>query len=374
MNTKKVTIGLLLPSSTILPMSKDFEKGFKQGMNELIRDEEWEIELVNEFIAEGSKEKAEAAINKLTGFCSADIITGILSNRAATVLAEKMGKSKTSFLINNIGEHLPDPALLGTSIYLNSTHLWQQIWSLGYWGVNRFGPKGMFVGGVYDSGYSFTAMLQLGMNAANPDAVMPFAVAPVHKIGELADVASVFTYIEQFNPDFVFAAFCGEEASIFLKEYRDRGYAEKIPLLGTPFLLQPFESNGATVEIYTPVSSNEEITAPLNGLGELADNPFPHLGYEAGLLVKAALQKGGVKDLAKNLSEVEVTSERGLLHINAAEPGKSTQVYLVKNTTNGAEVTKELLQPLETVMHTDQRIVNVINEPSSGWYNPYPGV
>lgn len=353
-------------------MAKDFEKGIKSGLSTLIEDPEWEVEFVNEFIAEGSKEKAEAAINKLVSFSNADLITGILSNRTAMGLADKIEKSKKSFLINNMGEHAPNPKILSSTMLLNSTNMWQQVWSMGHWGVKTFGPKGMFVGGVYDSGYSFTGMLSLGMRAADSEAVMPFSVAPVHKIGELADVSSVFQHIEQFEPDFIFAAFCGEEASMFLKEYRDRGLT--VPLLGMPFLVQPFESNGKEVVVYTPVSSNTEITDQLNGIGEMADNPFPQLGYETGLLVKSALMNGDVKDLRKNLASARVESERGELDISTTEPGKHSKVYLVKNVTDGADTHKVLLRSVQTVEHNNEALVSLLDEPSSGWYNPYLGI
>lgn len=369
---KKVTIGLLLPSSTVIPMSRDFESGLKSILN-TINKQQYDIELVSEFVAEGSKEKAEAAINKLSSFNQADIITGILSTRTLTTITEKFDKSKKTFLINNVGEHAPNHKLLSANLHINSTNLWQQVWSLGYWGVKQFGNKGMYVGGLYDSGYSFTSMLNLGMLAADKDAVMPFAVAPVQDMGQLADVKSVFQHIETYKPDFLFAAFCGEEASEFFSEYQKRGLTT--PILGTGFLLQPFSSNGAPIKVYSTFSSYTSLNInDTEVFSEVMDNPFNSLGVETGLILKEAIETNEGFQKAKNLADVSVSSNRGTLHISSQSPGKTTKVYLVECTTTGNDVKKELGEELVTLSYHEEAYQHMLESPSSGWYNPYPGV
>ena len=58
---KKISIGLLLPMSTILPMSKQFETGFKEGIKSLQTEEGWEVTLYSEFTGPGSHRKNEEA-------------------------------------------------------------------------------------------------------------------------------------------------------------------------------------------------------------------------------------------------------------------------------------------------------------------------
>lgn len=374
--SKNISIGLLLPSSTILPVSKDFEQGVKRGLKTLTTNGDYAIEFMPEFIAEGSKEKTEAAVNKLLTYYNVDVITGIISNRTLQVLSEKLSKTKTPVIINNIGEHLLDARLLQPNVYINSTHVWQQIWSLGYWGVETIGLKGMFMSGIYDSGYSFSHMLQMGMYAANENAAMPFAVAPVSTPGSLADVASTFQYIDQFNPDFIFATFCGEEASIFLKEYVDRGYHKKIPLLGLPFLLQPFDNEGEEITIYTTVTSNTNINeSQLNEFAEMADNPFPYLGYETGLLIQEAVTKTeNLKDLKQTIAQTTIHSQRGAINMSSQQAGDGAKVFLIKNTFNGKNIKRELVKELNTLYANNQSLLEALDIPSSGWYNPYPGV
>lgn len=373
---KKIAIGILIPSSTITPMGKDFETGVKRGLKKITENANWEVELIPEFIGPGSKEKVEAAINKLIGYDNTDIITGIVSNRSGTEVADKFEKNKKLFLINNLGEHLPNPGVFNANVFMNSTNLWQQVWSLGYWGAKTFGKTGMIVSGLYDAGYSFSAMLQSGMHAADPESKMPFAVAPIARPGDLADVQAVFEHIQQYNPDFVMAAFCGEEASLFLNEYVRTGLHKTKPLMGLPFLLQPFQAE-EKIEVYTTIATNTKIEEDhVNGFAEIANNPFHQLGYESGLLIAEALQSQNVSGLRDKLSVAEVTSDRGPINININNIGNSTHVYLVKNTLSGdtEHLQRSLCKELTTTKIDSQEMQQLLKEFSSGWYNPYLGV
>jgi branched-chain amino acid transport system substrate-binding protein len=372
--SKKITIGVLLANSTILPMAASFNSGLKQGLNGLRTDENIELEIVPEFIGQGSAQQIEAAVNKFIGFHDTDIITGVISNRAGAELAEKFAKHKRPIIINNIGEHLPDPKTSNDYIFLNSSHTWQQVWSMGKWAVETFGKKGMLVSGLYDSGYSFPIMLQKGMEAASDEISLLFAVAPVRQYKALADVASVIPQIINQSPDFVFAAFCGEEASIFLSEYVKHGLHKKIPLLGLPFLITPFDAGGEQIDIYTTISAYRVIengeTSLLDGI---SSDPFHQFGFETGLLIKNAARRPGSSTLQNALSNITVDAGRGNLDISPYTTGNTGRVFLLKNTCNGIkeQLTTQLVGELDTIKIDDQAILEINDQVSSGWYNPY---
>src|SRR5690349_17313356 len=128
-----VSIGLLLPNSTVTPMGKDFEKGLKKALHDL--QDSWDIEIIPEFIAEGSRDKVDQAINKCLSYHDVDIVSGLLSNKVIGALSDKMDKSNKAFLFSNVGEYVPDMSLISPSVYLNSSNSWQHIWALGNWGV-----------------------------------------------------------------------------------------------------------------------------------------------------------------------------------------------------------------------------------------------
>jgi len=374
---KTITIGLLLPSSTIVPMGKDFERSLKKSLRENLGDPEIEIEVVSEFIGQGGLVKVEEAVSKLLAYDNADIITGIVSNKIGMEVAEKFERSKKPFLINNIGEHIPDPRSYNQYVFINSTHTWQQIWSLGYWAVKKFGSRGMFVGSVYDAGYAFTSMLKLGMEAADQECSMPFSIAPVPAGEKTADPRTVFRHIEEFKPDFILSVFCGEEAGIFQKEYITRNYHKEIPLLALPFLLQPFDAEGNELELYTTVASSAEVEPREIKLTELnTANPFSSLGSETGLILAEAINLMGSGSLLDALKKVKVHSSRGLLHIDSSSPAKNNKVYLVRNTYSGdvSAISMDLMEELETIDIDNKALSLWLDQPSSGWGNPYLGV
>lgn len=372
--SQKITIGVLLANSTILPMATSFNSGLKQGLNGLRTDNDIELEIVPEFIGQGSTQQIEAAVNKLIGFYDTDVITGIISNRASGEVAEKFAKHRRPIIINNIGEHLPNPGISNDYIFLNSSHTWQQVWSMGKWAVETFGKKGMLASGLYDSGYSFPIMLQKGMETADKEASLPFAVAPVRQYKGLADVASVIPQLIGQNPDFVFATFCGEEAGIFLSEYVKHGLHKKIPLLGLPFLITPFDAGGEEIDIYTTTSTYRTIESnETSQLAQIASDPFRQFGFETGLLIKNAVKRSHGSTLQSALSNITVDTERGNLDISPYTTGNTGRVFLLKNTYNGMKdgLTTQLIGELDAIKIDDQTIIELNEQVSSGWYNPY---
>jgi len=366
-----------LTNSTIMPMAANFNSGLKHGLNGLSSEQDIEVEIVPEFIGQGSALQVENAVNKLIGFNDSNIITGIISNSVTKELADKFAKHKRPIIINNIGEHLPSPGASNDYIFLNSVHSWQQVWSMGKWAVQTFGKKGMLVSGLYDAGYSFPIMLQKGMEAATDDASLPFAIAPVRQYKGLADVASVIPQLIEQNPDFVFATFCGEEASMFLSEYVKHGLHKKIPLLGLPFLLEPFDSGDESIDVYTTVSAYRAISDTDAGqLGRIASDPFRQFGIETGLLIKNAVKTSTNGSLQKVLADIEVDDIRGKLDISSRTTGNNSKVFVIKNTYAGDKenITTQLLSEIETIGINNKVVEEINSQHSSGWFNPYLSV
>jgi len=374
MTTKKLTVGVLLSNSSILPMAKHFSTGLKNGLKEL--NQEVELEIVPEFIGQGSRELAEAALTKLVSFDDADVITGIVSNKVGTDLSEKIANIKRPFIINNIGEHLPDPEKFNDYMFLNSIHTWQQLWSIGQWGVQTFGKKGMYVSGLYDCGYSFQSMLSAGMESAAVGVTMPFAIAPTPNPKETGDIAAVFEHIHNYKPDFILATFCGKEAETFLTQYVEQGLHKTTPLLGLPFLLEPF-TTAEPVEVYTTLSLNRELKQDqLDEVSQVMANPFTQFGFETGLLIAQAVKDQGGKSLQKAIAEAAIETARGRVEIEPRSNAMQSRVYLVKNTFNGIkdEISRQLISELETININHEDVQRINSQTSSFWMNPYLGI
>lgn len=371
---KKISIGLLLPMSTILPMSKQFETGFKEGIKSLQTEDGWEVTLYSEFTGPGSHRKNEEAINKLVSFHEVDVVSGIVSNYVAATLASKFKEHKKPFIANNLGEHLPDVQKSNDYTFINSPNLWQQIWSLGNWAVQRFGKTGMFVGGTYDAGYSFMKMMGDGMSAAVPDNVMPYSIAPLDDTKKFAQVEKVFEHIALYKPDFVFSFFCGTEASAFLKEYINQGYHKQIPLLGLPFLLESFEPVGEEITIYSAISSKVPLEAGLPHQEVM--NPFEQMGLQTGLILAEAIKKSGGESLEKVLAKQQLATSMGMLEVTPSNIGKEQKIYLTSNTFKGdkTQIASQLLQELPTIQTTNEQYISALNQLASYWENPYLAV
>jgi branched-chain amino acid transport system substrate-binding protein len=367
---KKLSIGLLLPMSTILPLGKSFELGIKEGLKQL-KNEEWEVEIFPEFIGQGQQRKIIEAINKFTSFHDVDLISGIVSNRVIAEIADKVQEQKKPLIINNLGEHFPDYRKFNEYTFLNSPHIWQEVWSLGNWATKQFGKTGMFVSGLYDAGYPFMKMMGDGMTAANPDNRLPFSIAPLKPGTAYSDPIRVFEHIELYKPDFVFSFFCGTEATEFLEEYIRRGYHQKIPLFGLPFLMESFNAPEEEITIYSAINSKVNLEAGLHQ--QETTNVFNKLGLDTGLIIAEALKTAGQQGLQKALAETYVLRDNEKLSIVAQEAGANHKIYLTKNSYKGDKLAIEthLVEELSTIHANTEAFLNIIDQKDSFWENPY---
>ena len=371
---KKISIGLLLPMSTILPMGKQFEMGLKEGIKPLQTEDGWDVTIQSEFTGQGSYRKNEEAINKLISFHEVDIISGIVGNKTVAQLANKFQEHKKPFVANNLGEHLPNIGLLNEFIFINSPHVWQHIWSLSNWAVQQFGKTGMFVGGTYDAGYNFMKMMGDGMNAVTTDNAMPYSVAPLDDTKKYSQVEKVFEHIALFKPDFVFSFFCGTEASAFLREYINQGYHKKIPLFGLPFLMESFEPNGEEITIYSAISSKVSLDMGLQQ--QERRSPFEQMGLETGMMLAEAIKTAGSDSIEQVLKRLKLETPMGTLQADLNNLGKGHHVYLTSTKYKGDKSVMErhLLQELPTLQTDSEQFIESTNQMSSYWENPYLAV
>ncbi|MBC8051667.1 MAG: ABC transporter substrate-binding protein [Sphingobacteriaceae bacterium] len=358
----KISIGLLLPSSSIFPISKDFEKGLNAGLKQ--NDPDLEVEIIKAFIGQGSVSQTEDACNKFFTYDDADIVTGIISGKVADEIAEKFNKRKTPLLVNTLGEYIPNFSKLGDHVFINSLNLWQHAWSLGYYGVKHFGKKGMFIGSVYDAGYDFSKMFHLGMKAADEESEWSFSVPPMPAPGQLSNMDVIFPFLEQYQPDFVFAAFCGTETTMFINEFIKRGWQHRTKLLGLPYLLTPFSPLGDDISIYTTLLSEEH--------PELQpDRAFYHLGFQSGCMIsQAALENAA--SLSDSLSiQSHLVNKRYPEHI-VAEINKAGKLSFVQNDikAHDTKISRQKIVEYEYMPHLS-KINPPIDEIRAGWYNPY---
>jgi len=357
----KISIGVLLPSSTIFPINKEFEKGLKEGLKPLAA-ENIEVELNKEFIAGGDIKLIENACDKLFNFDDVDLVTGIISNRAAVSVAERFKSKKISLIISNTGGHVPVVNDLNEYIFINSMHLWRHAWTLGNWGVTQFGKNGMFIGAVYEAGYGFPQMLDEGMRAADPEASWSFSVPPMPPPGQLTDMSIVFPFLEEYQPDFIMAAFCGAETTLFLNEFIARGWHHKTKVLGLPYLLAPFEPLNEDIVIYT--------TLPFADLPDITPaGSFYQLGLQTGKNIADAARAA----VDRTDLQSEFAKQNRMFNTTLDVRHLDTPVTIIENTikAGATEFTSKPLNSSPSVSMDPEALRPLTQGVSSGWFNPY---
>lgn len=355
-------IGLLLPTSTIFPLGKDFERGLKSGLQNA-DGSSLSVEIIREFVGQGSIKANEEALNKLLNYYDVDVVTGILSGRTTEAVAAKF-TGRTPLLANDLGGTLIDPKLLNENVFVHSRHLWQHAWTLGNWGVKSFGLKGMFIGSVYDGGYSFSHMFHEGMKAADADAYWSFSIPPMPPKGQLSDMSVIFPFLEQYQPDFVFAAFCGGETTLFINEFIRQGWHRRTKLLGLPYLLNPFNPLEDDITVYTTA-----IQEPHDGAE--GGQYFYDLGYDSGRLINAAVRLGG--PLNEALRSLEATIPFGSTYLVQPDIASADTVRIIENKISAGDTGFHSTQIAVTAAFStrDSWHLERTRELNFGWMNPY---
>lgn len=357
-------IGLLLPSSTILPISKQFEKGLNTALA-TIEKGNIEIEITKEFIGPGGTPQVENAINKLLNYDAVDMVTGIVSSKVLENFATKFKSAQKPCLINNLGEHVPDLNRLNSHTFINSMHLWKDAFALGNWGVKTFGKKGMFIASVYDAGYSFSQMFHEGMMAADATAEWSFSVPPMPPAGQLSDMSVIFPFLDQYQPDFVFAAFCGTEATLFINEFIKRGWHKKTKLMGLPYLLYPFEPLLEDITIYTTQLSTQSGSIDI-------DKCIYQLGYQTGNVIQQATETDGENIYQKIINTQQFLLLENTNFLNSNNLTSSTTTIVQHNiNAGGKHIDQKVMFTASTFSVDNASIKSLTNEISVGWLNPY---
>lgn len=359
----EISIGLLLPTSNVLPMAKDFEKGFKAGLKESGVDMD-EIELVKEFIGQGDERKVDGVLENLIGIHNVDAVAGIVSNLVAGGVGSRMEKRTTPFFVHNVGGHFIQKENFGAYTFFNSIHLWQQCWLLGKWAAEKFGSKGFCASSMFDAGYSFHALFDLGFQEVHGDAIMDIVTCPMPAQGGLSDQTRIFESIEELKPDFIFALFCGEEAEQFLDEFVRRGYAGKIPLLGLPYLLESGKENLNGLQIYTTHHRFEGDQTDVGYRGI-----FRQLGRDSGELIGKTI----LKSEEINLETVTSQASETIKNVTDADFGKlKSPVSIVLNEFDDQNKYASSAVISETISIDENERVQRLNEIQlTGWMNPY---
>lgn len=365
-----LSIGMLLPSSSIRPLGKQFNKGFKKGLKEVLGDKAEQVEIHAEMTGNGSFANLDQSLNKLFGYHGVDAVVGISSAYVLTQIADRFSKEKAPFICNNLGEHLQALDAYNDHVLLNSEYLWQQCWLMGQYAATHIGKRGTVITSMYDSGYSFSVAFQLGMQSVASDVVPDFHLLPMPEEGALSNLDEMFDKVDFDELDFALALFCGEEATLFLEGFQSRGLEDKLTLFGLPYLMEPGEQNLSGLEVYTALRAGYADQEDIK-----LDKVFTQQGLTSGrvmgkaiLATEGAPTPGAVKQVLEEMDQGRTYESHELAQITGP-------VSILKNTfAEGNEITTEKVAEVAVDLKDDPALAMARAGMASSWMNPYLGI
>lgn len=367
---QEITIGIMIPTSGILPMGKQFDRAFKEAVNAELSQTDFQVEFITEMIGQGNPAMIEKSLDLLLGYHDVDLVTGLVSNKAMEGFVEKFEKRQLPLIINNLGEHHVPTKGYGNSILINSANLWQHCWVMGQYAAQNLGKRGLIISSIFDAGYLFINCFQLGLFSVDQDFQFDLRLLSPPPSGQLSQVREAFDAINMADYDFVFPLFCGEEATIFLEEFYTRGLVDTTKIIGLPYLLDLKERELEGLELISTVENHQ---IPEDYVWR---DVFKDMGQHCGQAVGKAIVKNNGKitqeELLEEMSKINAEREYRSTHT----PHLKGDVKLIKH-----EVGKEnhiLSTAITSVsvgqLSDNEQLKQARDAVQSVWMNSYLGV
>ncbi|MBZ0307303.1 MAG: ABC transporter substrate-binding protein [Anaerolineae bacterium] len=249
---RPLTFGLLLPSSRLYPILPEL---FYQGITAYAAESEQRIKAITSPIGYDAA-SVRMGIESLLG--KVDILVGLVNNRVIPFISPLLERHQTFLVASSLGENFIRQSDKRPFVVYSSLNLWQSNWALGSWAASHLGTRAVMSASAYDSGYDAFAAFRLGYQASGGE------IVHLH-LSDLTSYAEITAVVQEYQPNFVYAAYCGQDAKTFVQTYQRAGLMQRTPLIGSPFLVEAAETPGIKTAALT-----------LNGL-----HPITALGYQA---------------------------------------------------------------------------------------------
>lgn len=337
------------------------------------------------YVGQGGNKAFLEAAQKLVFFDGVDVLMGMISPKIYPELKPILENHNKLGLFFDFGESVPASEGYGTNISSLSMGLWQSEYVLGQWATKEFGPRGLMISPLYESGFNLGASFLSGVGSAGADQLRSTVLPENQANKNNLDLSHFFNEIDVNTPDYVHAIFVGQIGNEFLKQWKSSKFNNVIPLvtvenMAYPDMLEDIGHLG--LNFYSASSWSKEHKTGTNpafvrdfeNFGKQQANLFGMLGYEAGLMLsrmKAQLTIGNASTAVIEFNQSGTIGPRGLLHFGSQEQQSFPLIDIVKiNTTNKKNNATIISQG--TALGYD--ISTVYSETESGWENPYLSV
>jgi ABC-type branched-subunit amino acid transport system substrate-binding protein len=281
-------------------------------------------------------------------------LIGLMGPNLSAAVAPQLHSSGATLLAVDTGANLIRTDEETAGVVTHSLGLWRGAVALGAWSAQQYGPRGIVLSGIIESGYDMLHAFEIGLAQAGGT---PLPAIVTHLAPDPVDWTAVFQQVREARPDVVYALYNGSAAVEFLRAWRSSGL--RIPLVASPFLvdesLLPLHQGRAaglvSASSWAPGlanAANERFVAAYKE----APDAFALLGYEAGLLAAA------------NLAAVE--GPRGWIRPG---PLGATRSPLYRRRVVG--LTNQVVGALPALAENDPAVATLRSAIRTGWTPPY---
>jgi len=372
-------VGLLLPQSQLYPA---IGANFRAGMD-LFLAQRSSADRPISLIAHEYGTTPSVAIEQAHDLISkgqADMIVGSLSSGVAATLHPLLHERQMPLLVSNIGANLTRDDRNSPYIIRNSFSYWQSSWALGRWAAGNLGKQAFVVSSFYDSGYDSLYAFQLGFESAGGTIT---STKVTHRPTDTGELHMLMADIQQTQPDLVFAAYSGAQATDFVRAYAHAGLSARIPLLGSGFLTDESllsHQGDVALGIKTALPwartldlpANQAFTNAFQNFSGRPADPFAVLGYDTARLIStAASSAGDTEQLRGALAGTAFDSPRGMVQMDKTLLEINTPLYLREVRAGAGGLSNIVIGKLPALPTNNAEIAALRASTKTGWSNAY---
>ena len=386
-SSKPFRIGVVLPESQRYPaLASSMLAGLKLAFAErgnLVGGRQAELlpAIYGDRVA-GATRQARALILEQ----DVDLLVGVMSSAATAPLHDLLQAHQVPLILTNAGANVVRQRGQGPYIFRISLNDWQANWAVGAWAASHIGKTAFIATSFYESGYDSSYLFARGLERAG-GTVLGRHITHVPR--QTDTFTPMLAAIRQANPDFVYAAYSGQQAQDFMRAYASANLAGRVPLVGSGFLLDDsllaqygqtalHSISGLTWAPTLDIPQNNAFTSAYHAAAGQPADPFAVLGYDAGRLIADAVDATAGKtrsrgQLLKALRTRELSSPRGSLVMNQQAQSSATPIYIREVRRHQGALSNIAIARIDSMAGLDEAAA-IRASIKSGWLDAYLAV
>jgi branched-chain amino acid transport system substrate-binding protein len=379
-------IGVLVPTSMMFP---GVDQAFLAGLEGAVADLDPLPRLIIEPIGAGAQlDVVTDKIQRLLLIERPHAIAGVLGAALVPHVRKLVDQHHMPFIACNLGgDLLHNGGTAQECVFWNSLNLWQSTFALGAWAASNLGRNAAVAAAFHESGFGLVDAFHRGFVEAGGGRIA--AIEVTHRESALEDPSGALARLASANPDFLFGLYSGREGVSFMNALAAAGLAGRLPLLSTAMMTHGHwlpQMASHAIGVGTACSwlpgaypaAEAEFARATAGRGP---RPSPDvwglLGYEAGLILRAAVSRLGhqpvtAADLVDAIPGVEFSSPRGQMRMDAELREVVTVDHRIEIAADGGAAVWRSAGVLDLPEGYQAHAASVrAMESKSGWVNPY---